>query len=110
MRPAGWTWKLRAAARRRPSWNTRWEAMMRAAAANWCGEERVVGGGCGDVDALRSRVNCPSSEPMPKQPIAAPRLVTVLMPPENSSRARLCSSSLRNLDIAASTFGYEIAE
>jgi hypothetical protein len=53
MRPAGWNLKLGAAARRRPSWNTLWEAMIRAAAANWFGGERVVGGG-GDGDALRS--------------------------------------------------------
>lgn len=33
MRPTGWKLKLGAAARRRPSWNTRWEAMLQQALA-----------------------------------------------------------------------------
>lgn len=92
MRPAGWTMKLGAAARRRPSWNTRWEAIIRAATANWYRGERVVVGG-GDVVAL-SRSRSPASEPLPKHPITALRLVNAWMAPENYSHARFFFFSL----------------
>ena len=106
MRPAGWNFaKLGTAARCRPSWNTRCEAMLlnqsqsQSQLSSLRIERRVSSSVVMSSFTHTRRLGNSREWKEPKQPISAPRLVNAFLLNPKSLRAVFLTSS-RNLDIA----------